>query len=361
MSFIALSQLEPCEMTWLWPGHLPIGQLVLLDGDPGVGKSLLTLDLCARITTGQQFPDGAAAVEPANVLILNAEDHARQLIRPRLVAARANIERVTVWHRNPGEPWLGLPGDLKELDAALARLRPRLVVLDPVTAFLDSGLNLNSEHEVRHVLSPLADLAAKHDCAVQMIRHLNKGGGQRALYRGLHSIGFVAACRLAWLVGRDPRLPSRLVLAEEKTNLNVPQPSLAYTIASHSSGHAVLEWQGPVAWTADDLLGGGTRRDRLRQRACEVLAAILKDGPLPARDATRAARQHGVSPRTLRRARRELNIESRIVGTYRQHQNWWLLPGQELPDSVDSPEMKELRRVLWKLDDSGAGGEKRVG
>src|SRR5262245_32049901 len=129
MSFISLSQLPACQMTWLWPGHLPIGQLVLLDGDPGVGKSLLTLDLCARITTGQEFPDGAAAVEPANVLLLNAEDSARELIRPRLAAARANIERVTVWHRNPGEPWLGLPGDLKELEIALERLRPRLVVL----------------------------------------------------------------------------------------------------------------------------------------------------------------------------------------------------------------------------------------
>jgi transposase-like protein len=92
-----------------------------------------------------------------------------------------------------------------------------------------------------------------------------------------------------------------------------------------------------------------------------VLAAILKDGPLPAHHVTQAARQHGISPRTLRRARRELNVESRVVGTYQQHQNWWLLPGQELPDSVESPEAKEVRKALQKLEEQWRDGVQRAG
>lgn len=364
MPFVSLSHLPPQAMEWLWLGHLPFGHTVLLDGDPGIGKSILTLDLCARITTGRPFPDGAAGAAPGNVVILNAEDNARALIHPRLAAAGADIDRVTVWHREPGEPWLQLPGDLSQLDDILGRTHPRLVVLDPLSAFLSPGIHLSIEREARRALDPLTDLAMKHGCVVELIRHLNKGGGQRALYRGLHSIGIVAACRMAWLAGRDPRRPNRFVLAEEKTNLDVPQPSLAYAITRHASGHAVIDWQGQVTWTADDLLGGNTRRDRLRLRACEVLADLLKSGPRPADEVTEAAKQRGVSERTLRRAREDLQVESEFVGTYQQHRYWWLLPGQELPDSVMSPDEKKLRAALRDLDKQwpkrvGDGGEGR--
>ncbi len=344
MPILPLSRLTPSTLEWLWPQQLPLGNLVLFDGDPGVGKSILTLDLCARITTGREFPDGAAAAAPANVLILNAEDSARELIHPRLQAARADLERVNVWHREPGEPGLRLPGDLNQLDAALGRIRPRLVVIDPLTAFLGAGANLASEHEARHLLGPLADLAAKHGCAVLLIRHLNKAQSQQTLYRGLHSIGFIAACRLAWLAGRDPRLPDRFVLAQQKSNLNRPQPSLGYAIAGHSSGHAVVAWHGPAPAAPDELLAAPSRRDRLRARACQFLLAHLQEGPQPARAITRAAQEHGISKRTLRRARDELKIQSEIVGDFHAHATWWLLPGQELPDEVMSPEERAKRK-----------------
>ncbi|MFO0970205.1 MAG: sigma-70 family RNA polymerase sigma factor [Gemmataceae bacterium] len=260
MPFLSLSHLTPQPIEWLWPGHLPLGHISLLDGDPGVGKSILTLDIAARVTTGREFPgcrrtpcavaEPTPCAAPANVLILNAEDSARELIHPRLAAARADLDRVTVWQHHPGEAWLRLPGDLAQLDNALTRHRPRLLILDPFTAFLGPGLNLASEHDARSALAPLADLAAKHNCAVQLIRHLNKSGGQNALYRGLHSIGIVAAARLAWLVGRDPRLPGRLILAEEKSNLATPQPSLAFTIinrARHAPSPPPIVGEGPGA------------------------------------------------------------------------------------------------------------------
>jgi hypothetical protein len=130
----------------------------------------------------------------------------------------------------------------------------------------------------------------------------------------------------------------------------VPQPSLAYAVASHPSGHAVIDWQGPASWSADDLVFGNSRRDRQRARACEILSALMKNGPRPARELTRAARQQGISPRTLRRARQDLNVKSQIVGGFHHHRAWWLLPGQELPDGVLSPEMKELQAKLDRLE-----------
>src|SRR5438309_22533 len=128
MSFLPITQLPRCPQEWLWPGHLPVGHLVLTDGDPKVGKSLLTLDLCGRITTGRPFPDGAAASPAANVIILNAEDNARDTINPRLAAAGADLNRVSIWHHSPNEPWLTLPQHVRQLDEAIAQTRAKFVV-----------------------------------------------------------------------------------------------------------------------------------------------------------------------------------------------------------------------------------------
>lgn len=355
MPFVQLSKLATRPLEWLWPGHLPIGHLVLLDGDPGNGKSLISLDLCARVTTGREFPDGAAPSPPANVLILNGEDPAEELARPRLVAARADLERVTVWTRNAGEPFLHLPGDIAELERILALCRPRLVVLDPLTAFLEPRFYLANEHDARGALRPLADLASRHRCVMLLVRHLNKDSGQRALYRGLHSIGFVAACRLAFLAGRDPRHGGRFILAQAKSNLDAPRPSLAYVIASHPSG-PVIDWQGPVSAGADELVAVPTRSVR-RNQATDLLRELLKAGPRPVAEIAAAARAQGISGRTLRRARHELKIEREIVGPYGQHCSWWLLPGQQLPDGVLAPEVKEACAALRTMRERNSLGE----
>src|SRR5262249_26566324 len=142
-----------------------------------------------------------------------------------------DLERVFVLRpRSDLGPTLRLPGQTRLLDAALARTQARLVVLDPVVAFLDACAFSNSDQGVRRALLPLAGLAARHFCAILLIRHLNKLLGGLALYRGGGSIGFLAACRSGWLVGRDPQEPGRRVLAQVKNNLAPPQPSLAFAL-----------------------------------------------------------------------------------------------------------------------------------
>ncbi len=344
-----VSQVTTRALAWLWPGRLALGKLAIIDGDPGLGKSLVALDLCARLSTGRPLPDGSSGPEPSNTIVLNAEDGEEDTIRPRLQALGADLERVFVPNRardEAGEP-IGFPGHAFFLDDALTRTRARLVVIDPIVAFLEPGILDSSDQSVRRVLLPLVQLAAKHACVILLIRHLNKRGGSRSMYRGGGSIGFLGACRSGWLIARDPLEPPRCVLAQVKNNLAPTQPSLAYVVIPQPTGPPQLSWLGTIPWTADQLLAGGksTLPRTERDRACDFLTLFLADQPRTSREIWAAARERDLSDRTIERAKMELSIRS--VRVYAEHQrcSYWLLPGQELPATVpaedDPPDLEQ--------------------
>src|SRR5262249_37843038 len=244
----ALSELAPRPIPWLWPHRLALGKPALLEGDPGLGKSFVALDLCARLSTGRPFPDDSPSPGPAAALILNGEDNDEDTIYPRLQALGADLRRLFVVHRRSAgtrEP-LRLPSQIDLLDRALARTQARLVVIDPIVAFLDPGVLMGSDASVRRALAPLAEVAERNQGGLLLHRHLTKGGGGRAIYRGIGSIGFQGACRSSWLIARDPQQPDRCVLAQVKNTLAPPQPSLAYTIR-HDPPE--LCWHGVSLWS----------------------------------------------------------------------------------------------------------------
>jgi len=346
MPFIDLDQITATRVQWLWPGRLALGHLAILDGDPGLGKSLVTLDLCARITTGQPYPDGQPGTRPGNVVVLNGEDGARDVIPGRLRAAGADLKRVQVFDRADGEAYLRLPGQVKRLEEAVARRGACYVVLDPITSFLDGNVNLANDRSVRAALAPLADLARRHGCVIHLVRHLNKSGGDNALYRGLHSIGFTAHCRVAWLIARDPKIAQQYVLAQPKSNLDPPQPSLSYGIESDDSGSARIGWRGPSAWNDRALLAGQRHGLRSRLTAQEFLLDFLKNGPRSTRAIWAEAEPLGFSRRTLDRARESLRITAtRVkVGTPEQA-SYWVLPEQEITREIsDLPMLDNIAR-----------------
>jgi RecA-family ATPase len=194
----ALSELATQPVAWLWPARLALGKLAVLDGDPDQGKSLVALDLCARLSTGRPMPDGSPGPGPAASLILQDEDTADDTLLPRLKSLGAELKRVSVWRGRDGQDEvMRFPRDLGLLEEALIKTGARLVVLDPVMAFLDQGIIANSDQSVRRALSPLARLAAQLGVAVLLVRHLNKFRGQGPLYRCGGSIGLLAACRSA--------------------------------------------------------------------------------------------------------------------------------------------------------------------
>lgn len=342
MPIVPIQNLKPLREQWLWAAWLADGHLAIVDGDPGIGKSLVTLDLCARITTGRAFPDGAAGGDPSAVIVINAEDGAGDTIQGRLHAAGADLTRVHIYERTPGESFLRLPGHLKRLEDALVQTGARYIVLDPITSFLDGDVNVASDTSVRAALGPLADLARRHQCVIHLVRHLNKSAGQNALYRGLYSIGFIACCRVAWLIACDPHHCRRYVLSQIKNNLNSPPASLAYTIESGESGVGRIAWLGKSPYSQNDLLAGAPARLRHRRRAQEFLLAFLKDGPRTTLEIWDAARPQRFSRRSLDRARDSLGIQTRRInnGTPMQT-NYWLLPGQEVPGHPIEPSRRD--------------------
>jgi hypothetical protein len=356
MSFVPITRLTPCNVEWLWPGRLALGHLALFDGDPGLGKSLITMDLCARITTGRPFPDGASARAPAAVVIANAEDGTRDTIHGRLRAAGADLGRVIVWERNPGEAWLRLPEHVSQLDSVLASTAAAYVVLDPIFAFLDREVQAGSDPSVRQALAPLADLARRHRCVIQLVRHLSKGGAGPALYRGLYSIAFIAACRLAWMAAIDPRQPRRFILGQLKNNLDPPQPSLAYTIAAHASGAGRIDWHGTSPWRDDDLVVRPGKRLLHKQRVHDFLFGFLANGPRTSRAIWDAAVPLGLSRDMLRRARKQLEIRTiRSDPCEPEQQSWWLLPGQDVPEHLRNTPDGEWDRFMRERKSNGAG------
>ncbi len=333
-----LSKIRPRDVAWLWPGRLALGKLAILDGDPGLGKSLLTLDLCARLSTGRPFPGADVAPAPAGAVILNGEDGAADTIRPRLESLGADLDRVFILHYPAAA--LRFPSRTAELRAAAASAGARLVVIDPVMAFLDPAVNPGSDPSVRAALRPLARLAADLDCAVLLVRHLTKIGGFRSLYRGGGSIGFVGACRIAWLVAREPYEPHVRVLAQVKNNLAAPQPSLAFTVEPGPTGALSLAWLGERPWTADQLLAAARKPpDDLPalERARRFLQHVLRDGPRHSRDIADLARGKHLARATLRRARIDLHARTQLVTRDGRRYSYLLLPGQKLPPDAGTP------------------------
>jgi hypothetical protein len=358
-----VSDLDPRPVEWLWPGRLAVGKLAMLDGDPGMGKSFVTLDLCARLSTGHPWPDGSASPGAWPSLVLQAEDDHHDTLRPRLQALGADMARV--FSPDGDDPLaaapLRLPSGLPALDGALARTGARLLVLDPLTAFLDPGVCTNYEPSVRRALDPLARLAEARRCAVAMVRHLNKLAGGRALYRGGGSISLIATCRSAWLVAADLEAPGeatgagrpgRRVMAQVKNNLGPPQPSLAYEVRTADGAAPALAWLGVSPWSADDLLA--SRRPaapaEARDAARGFLAAALADGPLTSEQLWEQIADHGLSKRTLYRARKGLKIT--IIRRFRDRRpvSYWLLPHQELPaDAPRDPEIDAIDESLRRM------------
>lgn len=319
--------IEPKPVEWLWPGRIPLGKLTLLTGDPGLGKTFLACDLAARISTGEAFPDGSLP-QRGEVAIVTAEDGADDTLRPRLDAHGADPSKVHCIEgvrQGEGEAFLNLSAHLDSLGDWFAELPElRLIIIDPISAFL-GGTDSHNNADVRAALGPLSKLAEEYGVAVVAITHLSKREGS-SLHRITGSIAFVAAARVAWRLGADPDDPERRLLLCVKNNL-AQANGLAFRLVDGR-----LEWEpGEVLVTADEL---DSEDDTPREEAERWLLGKLTDGPAKAASILKAARADGVSERTLRRAKRALEVPSDRVGG-----EWlWSLPDPKPTPADDTAE-----------------------
>ena len=315
-----MSEVDQKPLSWLWSGRVPFGKVTILEGDPGLGKSTIWCDIVARVTTGHPFPGESEARAPQQALIVAAEDDLGDTIVPRLRAAGADVSRVATIPLSRGDDGhlipLALPDDLNRIKEMLVEHRIKLLVIDPVMAFLSEAINSHNDASVRRALTPLAELLQDTGAACLLIRHLNKSGEMAAIYRGGGSIAFTGAARSGLLVAPHPEDEDVRVLAQVKTNLSRKVPSLTYQVAKRSDDENMadtfIEWGEEVDADADGLLGkkDGRRDTSVRDNAATWLRDFLADGPQEANTVKREGDQAGHAWRTLQRVKLDMSVDS---------------------------------------------------
>ncbi|MCC7084839.1 MAG: AAA family ATPase [Pirellulales bacterium] len=343
----SLADVTPEEVSWLWPGRIALGKVTMIAGDPGLGKSFLSLDIAARVSTGAAWPDSDELAPRGGVVILTCEDGLADTIRPRLDAAGADVRRIVALQGvaasdDGGEYQRGvdLSRDLSVVEAAVDAVNDcRLLVVDPFPAFLGKT-DSHKNAEVRSVIAPLAELAERRQFAVLGITHLSKSERQ-AIYRCMGSLAFAAAARAVWAVTKDnsDEEKRRRLFLPIKNNLGNDLSGLSFTLATKygDSGVPCVAWDAtPVdSITADESLASPAKpRGRPaegRDSAAEFLRGALANGPRAANDVRdEAVNGHMISVRSLDRAKSVLNVDcyrERIPGPW-----IWRLP--TLPEST---------------------------
>jgi hypothetical protein len=297
-------QIESRPVFWLAKGRIPYGKVTVLDGDPGLGKSTLLLDIAARVTgAGNGFdPDhNPIGRGIGNVCILSAEDDPEDTIRPRLELAGAQLSRVhlleAVVGGEDGARPLEIPEDLGLIESCLQKIEPHLLIIDPLMAFLGK-VDSNNDQSIRKALYALSQMAKRVGCAIVCQRHLNKGNSPKAMYRGGGSIAISAHARCALLVAEDPDDPQKRVLAVVKANLSVKAPTMRFvlepvsvTLDGTPDTICRIKWLGDYSqYSADDLVkppeldrdGSGEPKVTDRQRVLMILQE--HDGPVQLKD-----------------------------------------------------------------------------
>lgn len=338
---------------WLWPGRIPCGALTLLCGDQGRGKSLLTLDMAARVSAGLPWPHGGPPATPGDVLIFTAEDSLSRTVRNRLLAAGADLDRVHYidtahWSNEPFIPdgqqpsrvvkshfgkiprpcWDSLHRDVRHLRGALTALPEcRLVIIDPFTAYLDQvDLYLDEPEEIRVALAPLTILADQSNAAIVAVVHRD---GQQRLQSGQKRNGLrtlAGMARAAYLIDRIDAGQPTSALIPVKNNFGEAETMAPFSVIAGAGGASQIEWSPeplPVVIEQSDGVAAAKlastappRRETAIKRAMKWVEQTLtaNGGSLLSCHLASKAEEAGINSRTLRRAKKELGVISSKFG-----------------------------------------------
>ena len=308
VKIIRMSDVELTPVEWLWKPYLPFGKLSVLQGNPGEGKTYFAMHLAAACTNGKLLPN-MERMEPFNVIYQTAEDGLGDTVKPRLIEAGADLDRVLVI--DDSEVQLTLSDE--RIEKAIIENNARLVIIDPIQAYLGADVDMNRANEVRPIFMRLGQVAQRTGCAILLIGHLNKAAGMQSLQRGLGSIDIAAAVRSVMFIGKLKHDPTMRILTHEKSSLAPPGASLAFSLGDERG----FRWVGEYDITADEMLSGiEPQRETKTQQAKNLICTLLAGGKQAlSEDIDKAALERGIPGRTVRDAKRELGdaLKSKIV------------------------------------------------
>jgi len=356
--FVPVSSIKSERIAWLWDDYVPLGEVTLLAGMEKAGKSLLCCDLVARVSRGQL--DGDLSGLPAPALYLTREDRIGAVVKPRLVLAGADLDMVMVEPVDDDKPVT-----TDRIEAAVAD-GVRLVVLDPLTLFLNGLDDERSDLRVRGSMAPIVALAQRHAAAVLGIKHLNKGEGRTALNRVSGSRAYTAAVRSILMVADDPNQEGdRLLFAQG--NLAPSSGGQRYGIEGRPAelddgtiqDHPAIVWRGESSTTLAEALARTDRPEsdpRPGEQADQFLTDALAEGRVLASEIKAMAADEDISKNTLDRAKQRLGVESHREGFGKGSKVWWSLADGDVHKSRTGalePQAVEMSTSDQVGDDDG--------
>lgn len=305
LNLIKMSEIQSEEIEWLWYPFIPYGKLTIIQGDPGDGKTSLALNIAAKLSRGESLDEEMKISEPINIIYQTAEDGLADTVKPRLELADADCERILVIDESSE----ALSMADERLEEAIKLTNAKLLILDPIQAYLGAGTDINRANEARDMTKKLGALAGKYKCAVLLIGHMNKASGTKASYRGIGSIDFFAVARSVLLVGRIEGEESLRAVVQIKNNLAAFGNSKAFELSEEG-----FRWIGDYDIAADEVLGGiAPKANKLDQAKRLLLELAEGTKRMQSKDIFEIAKEEEISKRTLENAKRELNISAKKI------------------------------------------------
>lgn len=305
LKLIRMSEIESQEIEWLWYPFIPYGKLTIIQGDPGDGKTTLVLNIAAKLSKGLGMDEAMQISEPMNIIYQTAEDGLADTVKPRLEAAGADCKKIAVIDES--EKSLFMVDE--RLEEAIIKTNARLLILDPIQAYLGGGMDMNRANEARDMTKKLGLLAEKYKCAIVLIGHMNKATGNKAAYRGMGSIDFFAVARSVLLAGRVEGKANIRAVVQIKNNLAPFGHSKAFELEEGG-----FRWLGDYEITADELLGGLAPKANKLERAKQLLRELAEtNNAMQSKEIFNLAEEQGISKRTLETAKKELKIKAKKI------------------------------------------------
>jgi len=305
LKIINMSDVESKEISWLWYPFIPYGKQTIIQGDPGEGKTTLVLNIAAVLSKGQGLDEHMKPEQPLHIIYQTAEDGLADTVKPRLEKAQADCNNIFVID----ETDVSLSMLDERIEQAILKEKAKLMILDPIQAYLGAKMDMNRANEARDMTKHLGQVAERTGCAIVLIGHMNKNAGGKVAYRGMGSIDFFAVARSVLLVGRVKGQENRRAMIQIKNNLAERGHAKSFVLTD-----GVFTWKGDYDITEDELAGGFAPKTSKQEEAKDLLVSLsctTKEAAVS--QIQEKARDRGISWRTMEMVKKELQIKSKKV------------------------------------------------